>query len=75
MLQEYVFRFLSVRLGNQRKRIERAPKTVPVYDATKPTAFGADLKRLHNAGASAAEIKRAVRAYQESPAHVGQCAS
>jgi hypothetical protein len=33
MLQEYVFRFLSVRPGSQRKKIERMPKTVPVYDA------------------------------------------
>jgi len=70
MLQEYVFRFLSVRPGNQRKKIERTPKTVPVYEATRPTALSDNLKRLHDAGASAAEIMRAVRAYQNSPAHV-----
>lgn len=70
MLQEYVFRFLSTRPGNQRNKIEHAAKTVPVYDAAKPTKLGASLKRLHDAGAPAAEIARAVRAYQESAAHV-----
>ena len=41
-----------------------------VYDATRLTVLGADLKRLHDAGASASEIKREVRTYQESPIHV-----
>ena len=70
MLQEYIFRFLNVRSGNQRKKIERVPKTVPVYEVTSPTSLGVDLKRLHDAGAAAAEIMRVVRAYQKSPAHV-----
>jgi hypothetical protein len=70
MLQEYVFRFLTVRPGNQRKKIERAPKRVPVYDKAKPTELGAQLKRLHDAGASAAEVLRAVRAYQASASYL-----
>ncbi len=70
MLQEYVFRFLSVRPGNQRKKLERAPKTVPVYDVARPTEFGTSLKKLYDAGASAAEVMRVVRAYQNSAAYV-----
>ena len=70
MSQEYVFRFLTVRPGSQRKKIERAPKTVPVYDTGAPTPLGAALKQLHDAGASAAEVLRLVRGYQESAAHL-----
>jgi len=70
MLEEYVFRFLTVRPGNQRKKIERMPKTLPVYEADRPTPLSAKLKRLHDAGASPDEIMREVRRYQESPLHV-----
>ncbi len=70
MLEEYVFRFLSVRPGSQRKKIERAPKRVPVYDRERPTALAKQLKQLHEAKASAAEVLRVVRAYQSSPAHL-----
>lgn len=68
MLQEYVFRFLTVRPGTQRKKIERTPKTVPVYDAARPTALATGLKQLHDAGASPEEVLRLVRGYQRSPA-------
>lgn len=70
MLEEYVFRFLSVRPGSQRMKIERAPKRVPVYDSERPTALATQLKQLHDAKASAAEVLRAIRSYQSSPAHL-----
>ncbi len=70
MLQEYVFRFLTVRPGTQRMKIGRVPKTVPVYDPARPTALGTSLKQLHDARASAAELLRPVRGYQNSAAHL-----
>ena len=70
MTQEYIFRFLSVRSGSQRKKVERKPKTVPVYDHSKPTPLGTALKRLKDAGASAAEVLRVVRAFQSSDQHL-----
>ena len=70
MLEEYVFRFMSVRPGSQRKKIERAPKRVPVYHRERPTALATQLKQLHDAKASAAEVMRVIRAYQNSPGHL-----
>ncbi|KQY52619.1 hypothetical protein [Lysobacter sp. Root494] len=70
MTQEYIFRFLSVRPGSQRKKTERAPKTVPVYERNKPTQLATALKRLNDSGGSVAEVLRVVRAFQASDQHV-----
>lgn len=70
MSQEYVFRFLAVRPGNQRNRIERGPKTVRVYDDAKSTPLATQLKRLHDAGAGDADVLRVVRAYQAGKEHL-----
>jgi hypothetical protein len=70
MTQEYVFRFLTARPGSQRMKIQRAPKTVPVYDAARPTALAVGLKQLHDAGASAAEKLRLVRSYQSTAGYL-----
>lgn len=70
MLEEYVFRFLSVRPGSQRKKIERRPKKVPVYERERPTTLAAQLKKFRDSNASAAEILRVIRAYQNSQAHL-----
>lgn len=69
MSQENVFRFLTVRPGSQGKKINRKFKNVPLYDTTRSTKLNDNLKRLHDAGASADEIKQQIREYQESPAY------
>lgn len=70
MLEEYVFRFLSVRPGSQTNKVQRRSKSVPIYEGAALPPLGAALKELYDAGASAAEIVRAVRAYQGSASHV-----
>lgn len=68
--QEYVFRFFTVRSGNLEAKVERAPKRLLVYLKERPTELGTRLQQLRDAGATQAEIQRAIVAYQGSQHHV-----
>ena len=71
-LQEYVFRFMSVRTGSLKKKAERAPQRLPVYERDRGTQLSKDVAQAWRNNATAAQILRIVATYQASPLHVKQ---
>lgn len=75
MAEEYVFRFLSVRPVDVRRKIERANQKVPLQPGAAPTPFQRELERAKIAADPVAATAAAVARFRSSDAYVADLAT